>query len=71
MDYIYLVRSEKGKGFYISYISDLGNRIRDHTEGQVESTRNRRPLKLIYNEAYATESQAQLREGKLNDFGFA
>jgi predicted GIY-YIG superfamily endonuclease len=55
MYYVYLLKSKKDSGFYIGYSSDLRRRFTEHTEGRVESTKNRRPLELIYYESYNTK----------------
>ena len=44
------------------YSQDLRRRFREHNSGKVSSTRNRRPLKLIYYEAYLLEADASGRE---------
>ncbi len=37
-------------------------RLWEHAEGLVKSTRNRRPLKLVYKEEFATKKEAIARE---------
>jgi len=71
MFYTYLLQSEKDGKFYIGYSSDLRKRFKNHCEGKVKSTKNRRPLKLIYYESYSTKNLAQEREQKLKEFGSA
>ncbi len=71
MFYVYLLLSEKDKGYYIGYSSDLSKRFKNHCEGKVESTMYRRPLQLVYYEAYSTEDLARERERKLKEFGSA
>jgi putative endonuclease len=48
MQPIYLCFSEKDEQFYTGYTADIKKRLVLHNEGRVESTKNRRPLKLIY-----------------------
>ncbi len=50
------------KKFYTGYTGDLKKRISDHTNGNVQSTKNRRPLKLFYYEAYSDKESALHRE---------
>ena len=70
MYYVYLLRSEKDKGFYIGFTTrDVRERLVEHQNGIVDSTKNRQPIELIYFEAYTNESQARERELKLKDFG--
>jgi len=44
---------------------DLRDRFKKHNLGQVFSTKNRIPLKLVYYEAYASEEEARHREHNL------
>jgi hypothetical protein len=46
--YVYVLKSEIDDLWYTGYTADLKNRLLLHNEGKVESTKNRRPLKLIY-----------------------
>jgi len=71
MYYVYLLQSKKDKGFYIGYTLDLKLRFLQHQNGLVKSTKHRRPLKLLYYEAYQTKKLAQEREEKLKQFGSA
>ena len=71
MYYVYLLQSQKDKGFYIGYSSDLRLRLIEHQKGEVKSTRHRRPLELIYYEAYNNISLAEERERQLKNFGSA
>ena len=47
---------------YIGYTSDLKRRVIQHSLGEANSTASRRPLKLIYYEAYIMEKDATGRE---------
>jgi putative endonuclease len=69
MYYVYLLRSAKDDGFYIGYSSDLRLRFQEHNNGEVKSTKYRRPLELIYYEAYFKKELAEERERKLKQFG--
>ncbi|PIY93657.1 MAG: excinuclease ABC subunit C [Candidatus Magasanikbacteria bacterium CG_4_10_14_0_8_um_filter_32_14] len=71
MHYIYLLKSQKDNKYYIGFSSNLKKRFEQHITGKVTATKNRRPLELIYYEAYQTEYSARLREKKLKDFGSA
>ena len=62
MYYVYLLRSNQDGKFYVGYTADLVKRMEDHNKGVVQSTRNRRPLELIYYEACATQQDALHRE---------
>jgi len=48
MFYTYILISEKDDKFYVGYTDNLKRRIKKHNNGDVESTKYRRTLKLIY-----------------------
>lgn len=62
MHYIYILKSLKDGKYYTGFSSDLRSRLKDHQAGNVQSTKNRRPLELIYYEAYKEKTQALRRE---------
>ena len=62
MHYIYILKSLKDGKYYTGFSSDLRGRLKDHQAGYVQSTKNRRPLELIYYEAYKEKTQALKRE---------
>ena len=62
MYYTYVLESLKDKEFYTGHTGDLKKRFKEHNEGLVDSTRARKPFKLIYYEAYLDKSDAKRRE---------
>ena len=58
MFYTYVLQSEKDEEFYVGFTKDLKLRFEKHNKGNVESTRDRRPLKLIYYEACVSQLDA-------------
>lgn len=60
--YVYVLLSEKDKCWYTGYSHDLKKRMDDHEKGRVASTKNRRPLKLIYFEGCLHQQDATRRE---------
>jgi putative endonuclease len=60
--FIYLLLSQKDKKTYLGSTSNLERRLLEHTKGLNISTKNRRPLKLIYNEEYDNLADARARE---------
>ena len=62
MYYVYVLKSEKDHGFYVGYTADLKKRVGLHNHGQVASTKNRRPLALVYYEASLNREDALHRE---------
>ncbi|MEK7165957.1 MAG: GIY-YIG nuclease family protein [Patescibacteria group bacterium] len=57
MYYTYILQLSD-KSYYIGYSSDLKNRIKAHNEGSISSTKNHRPVKLIYYSAFTTQKRA-------------
>ena len=65
MYYVYVLKSERDKMFYTGSTNDLKRRIKEHNNGRVYSTKLRKPLKLVYYEAYGSERDARKRESNL------
>lgn len=61
MHYVYFILLHNGD-IYKGQTKDLRQRIKDHNDGKVQSTRNLRPFKLIGYEAYTLKSDALRRE---------
>jgi len=51
MYYTYVLQSKVDGQFYTGYTKDLKLRFDQHNKGQVQSTKERLPLELIYYEA--------------------
>ena len=66
--YIYVLRSGKDNNFYVGYTEDLKSRFKEHTSGNVISTRERRPLEIIYSEACLSKKDALHREKYLKTY---
>ena len=56
------MKSSKDKKFYTGYTKNLKLRFEQHRKGLVDSTIDRRPLKLIYFEACLSQKDATHRE---------
>ena len=65
MFYVYLLLLNNQK-LYKGFSADLRRRVVEHQNGQVESTKSHRPIKLIGYEAYVLKSDALRREKFLN-----
>jgi len=50
------------KQLYAGSTSDLRRRQQEHQQGHVQSTRHKRPVKLIFYEAFAAKADAVRRE---------
>lgn len=61
MYYVYVLLGNDNK-FYTGYTENLKQRFEQHNKGNVKSTKNRIPLKLIYYEACINGKDALKRE---------
>lgn len=73
MFFIYILRSTKDGSLYIGFAEDIEGRLSKHNQGLVQSTKNLKPMELIYYEAYKSKKDALIREKRLKQFakGFA
>ena len=69
--YIYILKSERDNNIYTGFTKNLKLRLKEHLAGRVKSTSLRKPMKLIYYEAYLSESDARRRERYLKAGGKA
>ena len=65
MYYTYVLQSELYDQFYVGYTKDLKLRFEHHCKGYVDSTKDRRPVKLIYYEVCLRQEDALEREKDL------
>ncbi|MBI2624577.1 GIY-YIG nuclease family protein [Candidatus Parcubacteria bacterium] len=66
--YTYVLFSHKDKQLYTGYTKNLQSRFEEHQKGWVESTKDRRPLELIYYEACKKQDDASRRERVLKSY---
>ena len=66
--YVYVLKSKKDGKLYIGFTTDLEARIQKHNDGEVFSTKGRRPFELIYYEGYKSLVDARRREKNLKLF---
>ncbi|MFA6197834.1 MAG: GIY-YIG nuclease family protein [Patescibacteria group bacterium] len=69
MYYVYLLQSLKDSKLYIGRTDNLINRLEEHNRGNVQSTKYRRQLELIYYEAYRNREDSKGRERGLKKSG--
>ncbi|PWB38565.1 MAG: excinuclease ABC subunit C [Parcubacteria group bacterium] len=62
MFYTYVLKSSIDNKLYIGFTENLTERIALHNDGFVKSTKNRKPLKLVYYEECLDEDKALKRE---------
>jgi putative endonuclease len=61
MNYVYILHLNNNT-LYTGTTGDLKRRYSEHGFGKVESTKHKRPLELIFYEAYLRKSDAERRE---------
>ena len=61
MYYVYVLYLST-REFYKGYAQDLQKRVKEHNNGYVDSTKNKRPMELAYYEAYQNKRDAMDRE---------
>ncbi|NQU99692.1 MAG: GIY-YIG nuclease family protein [Parcubacteria group bacterium] len=62
MHYTYILISLKDNNFYIGFTDNLKRRFGDHKLGNVNATKNRLPIKLVYYESCLNKYDAIHRE---------
>jgi len=60
--YIYVLRSSLDNQLYTGYTKNIIERVNLHNNGKVFSTKDRRPLELIYWEGSLNQQDATRRE---------
>ena len=66
--YTYVLQSLVDGMFYTGYTQNIKLRFEQHQKGLVESTKRRRPFKLIYFEACLNKEDALRREKYLKTY---
>ncbi len=68
MYYTYVLQSQDDDKFYTGFTRDLKLRFEQHNKGLVQSTKNRKQLKLVYYEACLNQDDATKREKYLKTY---
>jgi putative endonuclease len=68
MVHLYILKLSNGQ-LYIGFSKDLRKRLKEHADGKVFTTKKYLPIKLAYNEGYASWKDAKEREKMLKRFG--
>ena len=65
MNYTYIVKC-RDNTYYTGWTKDLDRRMQAHNRGNgAKYTRSRRPVRLVYYEAYRTKEEAMRREREI------
>lgn len=62
MGFVYILLSLKDNRTYTGSTDNIERRIAQHNSGQVKSTKDRLPLKILFTETFDTLSEARKRE---------
>jgi putative endonuclease len=68
MYYTYVLWSFKDNQYYTGFTKDLKQRFEQHQKGHIDSTKDRRPLELIYYEACLDQNDATKRDKYLKTY---
>jgi putative endonuclease len=66
--FVYILKSQKDKGYYVGMTSDILKRLGYHNSGHVRSTKHRTPFGIVYSESYSTRTEAREREKYLKSY---
>lgn len=59
---VYILQSQRDRKFYIGQTTDVLRRLSQHNAGLNQSTRHRRPFKLIFFESFLSPKDTTRRE---------
>ena len=65
---VYVLESETDHGLYIGVTKDLSSRVRRHNYGLVQSTKSRRPFRVLGSKYFVTFEEARTVERMLKAF---
>ena len=68
MHNVYILQSLKTGKYYIGQTSNFEKRLEKHNKGEVKSTKNSRPWKIIHLEEFQTRSDACKREVEIKKY---
>lgn len=57
MYYVYILKMNDG-GYYVGYSNELQTRVKNHQKGRVATTKNNRPIKLVWYCAFLSKKLA-------------
>jgi len=67
MFYLYILQSQKDKGFYIGISTDPQKRLSEHNKGKTKSTKPRIPFIIIYQKEFKKRIDPRKREIELKN----
>ncbi len=67
MWHVYLLKSQKQKWYYVGSTNRLEERLSEHNQGRVRSTKSYRPLDIAYAKEFGSEKEARSYERMIKD----
>ncbi|PIP65731.1 endonuclease [Candidatus Peregrinibacteria bacterium CG10_big_fil_rev_8_21_14_0_10_49_16] len=62
MYFVYVLRSQQHKYFYVGLTNNLVRRVLEHQRGKERTTRFYRPFDVIHTEKFSSRQEARIRE---------
>ncbi len=60
--YVYALSSEYDNSIYVGMSQDVGRCLVEHNRGQVQSTRSKRPFRVVYKKEFCSRIDARRHE---------
>lgn len=67
MWYVYLLKSQQRRWYYVGSTNRLKERLSEHNQGRVQSTKSYRPLDIVYTKEFGSEEEARSYERMIKD----
>ncbi len=68
MVFVYILQSLLDGKYYVGITKDLNKRLEKHNRGTVESTKKRKPFKMVYSESFQNYTYARSREKEIKSY---
>ena len=68
MAFVYILQSQKNGRYYLGSTENLENRLKEHYEGKVYTTKRMLPIELVFRQEYSSIEVAENVEQKLKSF---
>ena len=69
MFYVYILKSQTTRKYYVGSTQDVSNRLREHNNGESLSTRGGRPWEVVRIEEFQTRAEAVRKENQIKARG--
>lgn len=62
MHFVYFVKSDKDKSYYVGSTENVERRVQEHNVGKTKSLKSKLPVQLVYTEQFESKTDARKRE---------